>query len=317
MNTGKILRIAAFLIIIILIGYFYSLEFNKNWDSLQHFKFAIKFHYLIFSFFLFLITYFLETYIWHICINRHIGRHALDFTQSIAVVNSSGVLKYLPGRIWTYTAQLLWLKKYGISKSVILYVNLICILGSVIVSLYLGLIYLGLYTHLLSRELIIFLFFVLALTNTAFILWNSLILNKLIAIAEKLFNKEISPLNYSKSLLVFIQFIYTCSWLLLGLSGYFLAKGVGLNIAYNEVFALLASMSLSWLAGYFAVFAPGGLGVREGMMLLMLSDIVTPQMALIFPILSRVMYLAAEALMGLAAFLLGLKYKIFSAGERH
>jgi len=316
LNTGKTLRIAAFLIIIILIGYFYSLEFNKHWGSLRDFKFVIHFHYLFFSLFLFLITYFLETYIWHVCINRHIGRYALNFTQSIAVVNSSGLLKYLPGRIWTYTAQLLWLKKYGISKSVILYVNMICVLGSVIVSLYLGLLYLGVYTHLVSVQVIIFLLVVLALANGAYIVWNSLILNKLIAVAGKLFKKEIRPLNNSRSLLVLIQLIYGCSWLLLGLSGYYLAKGVGLNIAYNEVFALLASTALSWIVGYFAVIAPGGLGVREGMMLLMLSDIVSPQVALIFPILSRVMYLIAEALLGLIALFLGIKYKIFSSRVR-
>jgi uncharacterized membrane protein YbhN (UPF0104 family) len=117
-------------------------------------------------------------------------------------------------------------------------------------------------------------------------------------------------------LLVLIQLIYGCSWLLLGLSGYYLAKGVGLNIAYNEVFALLASTALSWIVGYFAVIVPAGLGVREGMMLLMLSDIVSPQMALIFPILSRVMYLIAEALLGLIALFLGIKYKVFSSRER-
>lgn len=311
MNTGKILRIAAFLIIIILISYFYFLEFNKNWSSLQDFKFIIRAHYLFLSLLLFLIGYFLETYIWQVCINKHIGRPLLNFAQSIAVVNSSGLLKYLPGRIWTYTAQVLWLKKYGISKSVILYVNLICILGSVIVSLYFGLIYIWWYTNLLSATVTAFLFVVLVLANGAYIIWHTQILNKFIIVAGKFLKKEIRPLKNSRSLFVYIQFIYFCGWLFLGLSAYFLATGVGLHIQYSELFALLASTSLSWIVGYFAVVAPGGLGVREGMMLVMLREIVNPQVALIYPILSRIMYLVAEALLGLVAFILGLKYKIF------
>jgi len=312
-NTGKIIKTSAFLIIFILIGYFYSLEFTRNWVSIRDFKFVLNVPYLFLSFFLFLITYFLETYIWHVCMNRHVGRNALTFTQSIAVVNSSGLLKYLPGRIWTYTAQLLWLKKYGISKSVILYVNMICVLGSIIASLYLGLMYVGFYTHLMSLKVIILLFCLLALANVVYITWNSTILNTLIKFAGKIFGKEIRLLSDSKSLLISIQFIYGCSWLILGVSGYFLAKGTGLNILYNEMFALLASLSLSWIVGFLVVIAPGGLGVREGMMFLMLSNVISPRFALIFPILSRVMYLIAEALLGLAAFALGMKHGIFSS----
>ena len=110
MDTRKTLRISASLLIIVLIGYFYSLEFRKNWGLLQQFELVINMRYLIISFFLFLFSFLLETYIWKVCINKHLGRHELNFLQSVAVVNASGILKYLPGRIWTYTAQLLWLK---------------------------------------------------------------------------------------------------------------------------------------------------------------------------------------------------------------
>ncbi len=180
MNIRKILRIIASVLIILLIGYFYSLEFKKNWASLQNFKLLIDLRCLIFSLSLYLLSYLLETYIWKVCINKHLGRHELNFIQSIAVVNASGLLKYLPGRIWTYTAQLLWLKKYDISKPVILYVNLICMLGSIIVSFYLGLIYLTLYTNLVRTELLILSFIALILLNVAYIAWNPLLMNKFI-----------------------------------------------------------------------------------------------------------------------------------------
>jgi hypothetical protein len=99
----------------------------------------------------------------------------------------------------------------------------------------------------------------------------------------------------------------------MGFGGYFLARGIGLDIASDSMFAILASMSISWLIGYFAIITPGGLGIREGIMLLMLKNIVTPQITLIFPILSRVMYLISEALLGLMALSLGIKYKVFSS----
>lgn len=313
LNVRKTLRILAALAIIFLIGYFYSLEVWKNWASLQNFKLIINIYYLILSLSLYLFSYLIETYIWQVCINKHLGRHELNFFQSIAIVNASGLFKYLPGRIWTFTAQLVWLKKYDISKPVILYVNLICIAGSIIVTLYLGLIYLALYTNLMSIKVIILLFIALILLNAAYITWNSLLMNKLIVLAGRLLKKEIQPLNNSKSLVLFIQFVYMCSWALMGFGGYFLAKGIGLDIPSESMFAILASMSISWFIGSLAIISPGGLGIREGTMLLMLNKVVNVQTALIFPILSRIMYLVSEALLGLTAFALGIRYKVFSS----
>ena len=297
----------------LLIGYFYSLEIKKNWAELQNFKFTINIYYLMVSLPLWLLSYLAETFIWKFSINKHLGSHELNFPQSIAIVNTSALLKYLPGRIWTYTAQLVWLKKYNISKSIILYVNLICILGSVTVSLYLGLIYLALYTNVMNVKMIILSAVVLILLNIMYIIWNAWLINKLIAIVGKLLHKEIQPLNNSRSLILFIQFIYVCSCSLAGFGGYFLAKGIGLHIHFTDFFAILASLSLSWLVGYLTVISPGGLGIREGMMLLMLNNVVSAQTALIFPILSRAMYLIAEAILGVTALSLGVKYNVFSS----
>lgn len=313
LNTGKTLRMIAAAVIIVLIGYFYSLEIEKNWASIRNFKLVVNIYYLLSALSFYLLSYLLETYIWQVCINKYLGRHELNFSESFAVVNSSGLLKYLPGRVWTYTAQLVWLKKYGISKSIILYVNLICILGSLIVSLYLGLIYLALYTDLLGITMIILSSAVLVACNIAYITWNSLLMNKLIALAGRLFKKDIQPLVNAKSLVLYIQFIYICSWSLMGVGGYSLAKGIGLDIPSGSMFAVLASMSLSWLIGYFAIIFPGGLGVREGVMLLMLTGIVHVRTALIFPVLSRFMYLISEALLGVTALTLGIKYNVFSS----
>lgn len=313
MDLRKTLKITASVVIILLISYFYALEFRKHWASLQEFTVSVNAHYLIISLSLFLLSYLLETFIWKVCMNAHLGRPELNFVQSIAVVNASGLLKYLPGRIWIYTAQLLWLKKYNIPKSLVLYVNLICTLGSVIVSLYLGLIYLALYANLMSFKALILSGAALILFNVMYIVWNSLLLNKLIALAGRLLKKEIQPLKSARSLLLYIQLVYMCSWSLAGLSGYFLAEGIGLHIQAAELFAILASMSLSWVVGYLAIITPGGFGVREGMMLVMLNNVVSAQTALIFPILSRLIYLIAEALLGLAALLLGVKYSVFSS----
>lgn len=312
MNTRKVLRITGAVLVIAAIGYFYSREVEKNWALLENFHFVFKPRYLVISLCLYLASYLLETFIWKVGINRHAG-HELNFFQSVAVVNTSGLLKYLPGRIWTYTAQLIWLKKYGISKPVILYINFICLAGAIIVSLYLGLIYLMFYSNKINQLIIIISAAVLLVLNIIYVVWNSFFLNRILAMAARLFNKEIQPFESSRILLAFIELVYACSWPLAGFGGYFLAKGIGLHVLPRDIFALLASMSLAWVAGYAALITPGGFGIREGLMLLMLRNLVPAETALIFPILSRLMHLAVEAFLGLLAFSFGIKYKVFSS----
>ena len=311
MKIGRALKACIALAIILLIAYFYNLELRKNWSSLQHFRFSIDMRFLIASLAFYLFSYLLETFIWKICINSHLRRPELNFFQSIAVVNASGLLKYLPGRIWTYTAQLVWLQKYGIPMPLVLHVNLICILGSLITSLYLGMGYLALYKDF-PPAMLLFLSALLVLCNIAYIAWNSVVINKLISVVNRLFKRGIQPIADKTSLVVIIQIVYMLSWCLMGSAGYLLAKGVGLNIPHEGLFAILASMSLAWLIGYLAIIFPGGLGVREGVMLVMLTGVVDSRIALIFPIISRVMYLISEGLLGIAAAVIGIKYDVFS-----
>jgi uncharacterized membrane protein YbhN (UPF0104 family) len=311
-NRIKTIKIIAFLLIILLVGYFYSLELKKNWVSLQNFELNINISYLIVSLSFFLCSYLLDTYIWQVCINKHLGRHEINFPKSIAIVNSSGLLKYLPGRIWTFSAQLLWLKKYDISPSLIFYVNLICVLGSVLVSLYLGLAYMALYTSVMSIKVTILSFALLILFNTMYIIWNSAVINKLIALAGRLFKKEIRPLQSSRSLILYIQVIFVFGWIIAGFGSYFLAAGIGLPVLYSDMLAILASLSLAWVVGFLTLISPSGLGVREGMMLFLLNNVVNVQTALIFPILSRIMSLIVEAILGVTALSFGVKYNVFS-----
>ena len=312
MSFTKILRTVAVTLILILIAGFYTLELKRNWAALQNFKLVINTYYLVIALSLCILSSLLETYIWEITINRYLVQRQLSFPRSIAIVNGSSLLKYLPGRIWMYTAQLSLLKKYDISKSKILYVNLICIIGSITVSLYFGFIYLGLYTDLINHNLFIFSMLILILFNILYVKFNDKLMNIMIALVNKYFNKNIQPMPSSTSMLINIQVMYVFSWLLAAVAGYYLVKGIGLTTSSMTIFSLLASMSLSWVAGYLAVVTPGGLGVREGVMLLMLNHVVDVQTVLLFPIVSRILLLLAEAFLGLLALLIGIRWNVFS-----
>lgn len=296
-------------------GYFYSVELGRNWEELQAYQFTLQGGSLAWAVLLFLCGYLLQTHLWQACINRHLGHKVFNFSQSLAVVNSSSLGKYLPGKVWTFAAQMLWLKKYGVSKSLILYVNLICLIASSLISVYLLLAYLWLYTAL-DKGLLSFVLLALIACNILYVFCHVRVINWLIIILQKIVKQEIAPIVNSRALTAYIQFVYLCAWLFIGTSAYFLTKGVGLTASFDELFVLLASTAFSWIVGYLAVIAPGGLGVREGVMLLMLRNVVNPQLALIYPLVSRLLYLVTEALLALLGLWLGVRNDIFTLRQR-
>ena len=158
----------------------------------------------------------------------------------------------------------------------------------------------------------ILLFGSLILADFAFIMWNTSIINWLIIKINKFFMREIQPIKIEKWLILYIQFLYLVAWIPPGISAYFLAKGIGLDVAFSDVFALISSMSVSWIIGYIAIFTPGGLGIREGIMFLMLKQFSNVKTALILPIATRLIYIIIELLLGLIGILAGMKYGYFS-----
>jgi hypothetical protein len=259
-----------------------------------------------------LLVYLGDTYIWRFFINHHLHADKISFVESAIIINTSALLKYLPGRIWTYTAQLLWLSKKGISKTLFMYISLICILSSIIVSLFLGMIYLVLYNNILGLSLSMVCFAAVILADMIFIFYNTFFMNMAVKVINKLFKKNIRSFKVARGILIYVQFMYLMNWFLTAFATYMLARGIGLEVSTSSLFALLASLSASWAIGYIAVFTPGGLGVRESIMFLMLNNIVSAKTSLILPIASRILSLISELVLGLLGIIFGMKYKIFS-----
>ena len=310
-NKKKFLHCISFIVLLLMLYFFYK-EFRNNWNIFHKYYFNINLIYIIIAFFSIFFAYIIDTFILHICINKHIARRRIPFLTNIAIFNTSNILKYIPGRIWGYMAQVLFFSKKRISKSEVLYVNFICFIGNFFSSILLGILCVIYYFPILEYKikLILLIFLILDLT---FIFWNTTLINILIRFINFHFNMEIQILHTSKFLLIGIQLVYLIHWYFVGLGGYLLAQGIGLEISFTNFYAILASMSLSWVIGYLSVITPGGLGVREGVMYVILNQVTNVQTALLMPIATRLLYLLVELALGFIGFLLAVKFRIFSA----
>ena len=299
------------LAVIIVVAYFFYREFKSNWEVLHNYQFSIKLNYIIISFVLISIAFLIDAFIFQICINKYVERKKVSFLTSVVILSTSNLFKYIPGLIWGYTAQILWFSKKGIAKYKILYANFIYSISAIIVAIFLGIMPARYYFPIMGFKSEVILLILLIL-DLLFIFCNSTLTNFLIRVLNRGFNREIQILHTPKFLLIGIQIIYLIQWNLVGLGGYFLAQGIGLEISFTNFYALLASMSLSWVVGYLSVITPGGLGVREGIMYVMLNHVTDVQTSLIMPIATRFLYLLVELVLGCIGFLLAVKFRIFS-----
>lgn len=109
--------------------------------------------------------------------------------------------------------------------------------------------------------------------------------------------KGIMPIGYGP--LVLLTAFYVMTWFPAGLAAYLAFRSLGqpFPLGFGQV---LGIYTLSWAAGFVAFFAPGGLGVRDGMLIVLMSGLIPLPLATLGVVVIRIETLAVE---GLLAFL--------------
>lgn len=310
MKLKKIIQYLFAIIVIFTVVYFFYLEFKNNWNTIRAYHFAVNFYYIIFSIFVMMIGFLIDTYIWQVSVNNYL-QIKLNFNQSMALYNTTAMLKYIPGKIWTYTAQIALMSSKGISKTILLYINLICFVCFSFVSFIYALYYYLFYLKVLCWEISVLIFVFLFTLDFVFIIWNTSIINYLLVFINRIFKREIQPIKIKKFLLIYLQLLYLVAYMPMGIGMYFLAKGIGMEVPIASIMALTATLSVSLMLSYIAFFSPGGLGIREGTMFIMLKQFSNLEIALILPIAMRLVYIIIELLFGIIGILVGMKYDYF------
>lgn len=287
-------------------GYFFIREFYANYDSISKFNFKINWFYLLASQLLLILVSISGTYFWQLLL-KIITSRQVNFSESLAIVNTSQLTKYLPGKVWSFALQMLLLSKKNISKTVVLYVNIFLVVTSFFASTFLGLLYLACFSPN-QKKLWLPLFFIFLIIYFGFIFLNQLCLKLLIKIVRKLFRKTINYTHIDVGWIIIFQLVYLLANAIFGITGYLLALGLGFSVSIQDMFAIAASLIIADMIGFIVLIAPGGLGVREGIMLALLGVLGDKSIALILPIGTRIEGMISDLLLGGVGFVFLKKY---------
>jgi hypothetical protein len=119
-----------------------------------------------------------------------------------------------------------------------------------------------------------------------------------IVLFDRVINRHRKPLSAAKILqLVTIQ---VAAWALLGFS-FVLTNPV---VQPGTILLQMSVYSFSWALGYVVIFAPGGIGIREGAITFFLAGTMGADNILIYSTAHRFLYVIIEVLLGVVAGLL-------------
>jgi hypothetical protein len=94
---------------------------------------------------------------------------------------------------------------------------------------------------------------------------------------------------------------YLGGWILYTAAHWMLARALG-PFPASQAVPLLVALAASWTLGALSLFAPGGLGVREGLLFLFARGAMGVPTALLFVTLSRLLIFAVEVALTLVAW---------------
>jgi hypothetical protein len=218
----------------------------------------------------------------------------------------SGLGKYLPGKVWQVLGMIFLLEKEGVSKkhafsSVVLGQTLSVISGLLISVLFLGA---DLYSQFFSRKPgLMVAEVILTLVILVFLCYPK-VLEKMVNLGLGILKKEKISIDITVKDVIIYLLSYSLSWLLFGLAFLIFIKAMA-QASFNMYPTLTGSFAFSLNIGFLALFAPGGIGVREGILVLLLETYFPAPVAILISILSRLWISLVE----LSCFLIALLLK--------
>ncbi len=280
------------LVVVFLVWYFW-----KNWDEFSDKIKNVDMGIFVFSMLFYFVYKYTLASLWHYI--TKINDCSISYEKAVTSYLYSILGKYIPGKVFMLAARLTYYKEENapLSKvTVCFFIENVCtLLGAAM----LFIISLFFFPNSLLED---YKWLTLLLIVAFFVCIHPKIINFFLRIVGKLFKKNLEiPMKYSQMLKVVLLFIG--NWLIIGVGFFILTKSIYPAIELSHLLFCAGIWGVSAIMGILAVFAPSGLGVREGIIVAGLMLIMPEGDAMIISVVSRLWQTIPELLLVALAFL--------------
>lgn len=230
---------------------------------------------------------------------------SISYGKALTAYLLSILGKYIPGKVFLLAARLTYYKEENapLSKvTVCFFIENICTLLGAAMLFILSLFFFP--NELLGN----YKWLTILLIAAFFICIHPKIINAALKVIGKIFKKDLEiPMKYPQILKVVLMFIG--NWLIAGFGFFMLVRSVNPAVGWNEMLFCAGVYGISAIMGILAIFAPSGLGVREGLILAGLMLIMPESDAAVISVISRLWQTVAELILAGGAFAVTLVMK--------
>jgi hypothetical protein len=298
LNLKTVVKILFLSIALSFMGYY----LHKNWSTLQQYEWKFDILLFLLSLVILWIGISISIYLLKIILKKIAGFN-IEYFQIFKIFNISSMGRYIPGKLWSIVGFFYLTDQYGISKkqtTLAIIVNEVSNKGSALL--------LGLCYFIFSSALQKYLPIMAILLAFTLVIIHPRILNNIINFGLRLLKKQPIEINFSYSTIFTFFLLYIIVWVICSFAFYIMVNSITKigSINYLKFFTIFP---FCWVAGYLVIFSPGGLGVREGIMIIMLSEFLSPEVALVIAVFQRIWNMMIEGINFLVSILIPKKVK--------
>jgi len=291
----KVIQRIVTAIVVLLIFYFLLRNLVTNWSQIPFTELRFNPAYIVISFLCLVLYFVLLTRGWA-AIVRELGGE-VPYGKAFWIVSTSQIAKYVPGGIW-YTLGRVYLAR---SEKIREEIGLLSVVFETFLLMLTNLILFLIVINFIRNDSVLSPLLSITFVIVILILLYPPLLNKLLNIALRMLRKPPVTLRAKYLSILKISTYFFALWLA-QITGFYLLINAIYPVQLTQLPNLAAAYTLSWITGFIVLLAPGGLGVREGMMTLLLSVILPLPLAIAISFITRVWITIFEVL----AFFVGL-----------
>jgi glycosyltransferase 2 family protein len=222
----------------------------------------------------------------------------LPASESVRIVALSQLGKYIPGGIWQPLGQVGLARRAGVGVALASVTAAIFMVLTAAGALVAGPVLLAL-SHAAGAFV-----WLLALAPASMVVVHPAVIRRCLKLAARAARRPVPDIADVSPALVARAFAAILPvWLLYGTSVWLGARAIGLADA-GDWTLISGAFAIAWVIGFLALPVPGGLGIREAILLLILGAKFPSSDAIAIAVTSRMFFIAAEgALAGLSALI--------------
>ena len=235
----------------------------------------------------------------------------VPFRAAFTLFHLANITRYLPGRIWGVVRLLSLSRQFGLSKTAVgssltLHVGIETALG--------GLIGLSLLFSPKMRETAVGMLDKISGHTTLLslaclgILVVTLFLMPKVSTHTREFLKTLTSLGQHSRLWMNVIAGHILLWICQGFAFFLFVQSFA-PVQWADAGVLTACFAFAWIIGFLSFLTPGGLGIREGLLGLLLANYMPAPQATLVALLCRVWMLSAEIVLAGVAFALDRKQR--------